>query len=87
MWDLPGPGIKPVSPALAGGFSTTVPPGKSLFLLFLMNFYTDLPLSPPKEDQQNSIIYSLNWLKKNKGHKEENILFEILGEGKFCFEY
>ena len=22
MWDLPGPGIKPVSPALAGGFST-----------------------------------------------------------------
>ena len=30
MWDLPGPGIKPVSPALAGGFLTTVPPGKSL---------------------------------------------------------
>ena len=32
MWDLPGPGIEPVSPALAGGFLTTVPPGKSLFL-------------------------------------------------------
>ena len=30
MWDLPGPGIKPVSPALAGGFLTTVPPGQSL---------------------------------------------------------
>ena len=29
MWDLPGPGIKPVSPELAGGFVTTVPPGKS----------------------------------------------------------
>ena len=29
MWDLPRPGIKPVSPALAGGFLTTVPPGKS----------------------------------------------------------
>ena len=29
MWDLPGPGIKPVSPALADRFSTTVPPGKS----------------------------------------------------------
>ena len=28
MWDLPGPGIKPVSPALAGRFFTTVPPGK-----------------------------------------------------------
>ena len=29
MWDLPGPGIEPVFPALAGGFVTTVPPGKS----------------------------------------------------------
>ena len=28
MWDLPGPGLKPGSPALAGGFLTTVPPGK-----------------------------------------------------------
>ena len=28
MWDLPGPGLKPVSPALAGRFSTTAPPGK-----------------------------------------------------------
>ena len=27
MWDLPGPGLEPVSPALAGGFLTTVPPG------------------------------------------------------------
>ena len=29
MWDLPGPGIEPVSPALAGRFLTTVLPGKS----------------------------------------------------------
>ena len=28
MWDLPGPGIEPVYPALADGFSTTAPPGK-----------------------------------------------------------
>ena len=28
MWDLPRPGHEPVSPALAGGLSTTVPPGK-----------------------------------------------------------
>ena len=28
MWDPPGPGLQPVSPALAGRFSTTVPPGK-----------------------------------------------------------
>ena len=29
MWDLPGPGLKPVSPELAGGFLTTAPPGNS----------------------------------------------------------
>ena len=28
MWDLPRPGLEPTSPALAGRFSTTVPPGK-----------------------------------------------------------
>ena len=28
MWDLPRPGVKPVSPALAGGLATTAPPGK-----------------------------------------------------------
>ena len=28
MWDPPGPGHKPTSPASAGGLSTTVPPGK-----------------------------------------------------------
>ena len=28
MWDLPRPGLKPVSPALAGRLSTTAPPGK-----------------------------------------------------------
>ena len=28
MWNLPGPGLEPVSPALAGGFLTTALPGK-----------------------------------------------------------
>ena len=28
MWDLPGSAIEPVSPALAGRFFTTEPPGK-----------------------------------------------------------
>ena len=27
-WDPPRPGVEPVSPALAGGLSTTAPPGK-----------------------------------------------------------
>ena len=33
MWNLPGPGIEPVSPALAGRFLTTGPPGESPLLL------------------------------------------------------
>ena len=35
MWHLPRPGLEPVSPALAGRFSTTAPPGKPNQLLFL----------------------------------------------------
>ena len=34
MWDLPRPGIEPMSLALAGGFLTTAPPGKSQGCLF-----------------------------------------------------
>ena len=30
MWSLAGPGIEPMSPALAGGFLSTVPLGKSI---------------------------------------------------------
>ena len=35
MWDLPRPGLEPVSPALAGRFSTTAPPGKSENIIFV----------------------------------------------------
>ena len=34
MWDLPRPGLEPVSPALAGRFSTTAPPGKPTIFNF-----------------------------------------------------
>ena len=34
MWDPPRPGLKPVSPALAGRLSTTAPPGKPLYFNF-----------------------------------------------------
>ena len=37
MWDLPRPGLEPVSPALAGRFSTTAPPGKPPCTGFLMH--------------------------------------------------
>ena len=35
MWDLPGLGLEPMSPALADGFSTTAPPGKPEAFIFL----------------------------------------------------
>ena len=41
MWDLPGPGIESVSPALTGGFLTTAPPGKSR--LQCLGFNLQLP--------------------------------------------
>ena len=34
MWDLPRPGLEPVSPALAGRLSTTAPPGKPCLVFF-----------------------------------------------------
>ena len=34
MWDLPGPGVEPMSPALVGEFFTTEPPGKPLIVAF-----------------------------------------------------
>ena len=36
MWDLPGPGIELVSPALAGGFLTIGPPERSPGLFQLL---------------------------------------------------
>ena len=45
MWDLPRPGLEPVSPALAGRFSTTVPPGKPSFLTFNFEIISDLQIS------------------------------------------
>ena len=41
MWDLPGPGLEPVSPALPGGFLTTVPPGEP-HLINLEEAFTDV---------------------------------------------
>ena len=46
MWDLPGPGLEPVSPELAGGFLTTVPPGKpQTDILNIEKYYKELAIS------------------------------------------
>ena len=38
MWDLLRPGLEPVSPALAGRFSTTAPPGKPYLCLYTLMY-------------------------------------------------
>ncbi|XP_067585092.1 heme transporter FLVCR1 isoform X2 [Pseudorca crassidens] len=46
MWDPPGPGHEPVSPASAGGLSTTAPPGKPLFSFFILGTAVGFLLPP-----------------------------------------
>ena len=56
MWDLPRPGIEPVSPALAGGFLTTVPPGESPVIL--QDVFTRKKL--PEFSRQLEVSFFLN---------------------------
>ena len=53
MWNLPRPGLEPVSPALAGRFSTTAPPGKP----WLHSFACDIHLS-----QHHLLKIFFSWL-------------------------
>ena len=48
MWDLPRPGLKPVSPTLAGRLSTTAPPGKPTthFLVLICSIYIHTHFCP-----------------------------------------
>ena len=54
MWDLPRPGLEPVSPSLAGGFLTTVPPGKSLVHQLLTTLDFNYMLAPLGENRKVS---------------------------------
>ena len=40
MWDLPGSGIEPESPAWTGGFLTTEPSGKPYTCYFLSSIFS-----------------------------------------------
>ena len=64
MWDLPRPGLEPVSPALAGGFSTTAPPGKPLHcFLFVLKLNTCIPFRQQCKEcyYSVSLCMSFNW--------------------------
>ena len=61
VWNLPGPGIEPATPVLAGRFLPTWPPGKPLRFLIYAQSDSQSPLSnsgtfhhPSKE-----LVYSL----------------------------
>ena len=72
MWDLPRPGLEPVSPALAGRPSATAPPGKPNSLLSYKNkpslkpasvssFY--IPFFYCHISEKNSLLYDETILK------------------------
>ena len=48
MWDPPRPGLEPVSPALAGGLSTTAPPGKPP-IVYLISYNQKSNINNSKE--------------------------------------
>ena len=56
MWDLPGPGLEPMSPELAGGFLTTAPPGKSHKMRFVAGYLLQCCLQCQK-GETNPISY------------------------------
>ena len=87
MWDLPRPGLKPVSPAWAGGFLTTAPPGKSLISSFsftLVNYPINsqcifpFKLSPVSFccfQPENHLVYHPNRLgNREEGRKDGSLL-------------
>ena len=70
MWDLPGPGLEPMSPALAGGFLTTVPPGKSFLSSWDAIYFFFLPNC---SGNSSTILNS-------SGESDALVLFLTLGE-------
>ena len=66
MWDLPRPGIEPVSPALAGGFLSTAPPGKSLLLvlkieaLLLSRYGEEKAMAP----HSSTLAWKIPWMEE-----------------------
>ena len=70
-WDLPGPGLEPVSPALAGGFLTTAPQGKSLVCVLLMPLQQSLITSLLSDvTRQSRFILYISCSKPGTSHSK-----------------
>ena len=57
MWDPPRPGLEPVSPASAGRFSTTAPPGKPQLFFFIIRRIIRVGL-PDLANKNTELLYS-----------------------------
>ena len=68
MWDLPGPGIKPVSLALAGRFFTTEPPGEPVAAFSAIHFYE--PCKTKISLLERWLSVSISWVKRGLNVKE-----------------
>ena len=77
MWDLPRPGLEPVSPALAGRFSTTAPPGKPQKRTFFTQYYSamrkkEIPSQVTSIDLEGIMLSEIY-----KSDRERQILYDI----------
>ena len=87
MWDLPGPGIEPMSSALVGRFLSTRPPGKSQFLLnFVLFSIKHLSKWKEKPSSYLSIMLLLQPRVTNHAGLPRDIpviALQVLSPGKF----
>ena len=71
--DLPGAGIEPVSPALAGGYLTTAPPGKSGISVILLAFLQmNSTASTPNCCWPRRSRCCTGWFRKRKQHQSSS---------------
>ena len=65
MWDLPGAGIEPMTPTLAGGLFTTEPPGKYytyiLSLYIILKIKENLGLAGINRREMPGALLRLRW--------------------------
>ena len=78
-WDPPGPGLEPVSPALAGGVLTTAPPGRSHDSVFLHPWAvlsSGLSWLPHRfsscSSRRMTVIFTLTFYQISNPSKKEN---------------
>ena len=90
MWDPPRPGLEPVSPTLAGRFSTTAPPGKpwEFFIHSGYKSFSDIWFASIFFQSDSCILFLLRTFFKGRNCQFINVfLFRImlLSPRNLCF--